>query len=112
MDPRTYQLRSGQTETISYLEVIEALAHNEGKSRTEKEAYIREGFDWFFFRIDRIEHYVRRELIDFNDVKDIFKVYAHEMAKKRDVYDSFLGYHGYDLARSFFARYSEDFRKK
>lgn len=103
-----YQLVSGAPrETISYSEVLEALKKNGREARRPKEIYIRDCFDWFFYRIDRIEHYIRRGLIDFEDVKAVFKVYAQVTAKDRRVYDNFLAFHQYGLAPEFFRRYSD-----
>jgi hypothetical protein len=103
-----YQIvAGGARETISYSEVLEALKKNGKEARKPKEIYIRDCFDWFFYRIDRIEHYIRRGLIDFEDVKAVFRVYAQVTAKHRPVYDNFLAFHEYELAREFFRRYSD-----
>jgi hypothetical protein len=101
-----YQMVSGGArETISYTEVIEALKKNGKEVLKPKEIYIRDCFDWFFYRIDRIEHYIRRGLIDFEDVRAVFKIYAQVTAKDRPVYDDFLAFHQYELAQDFFRRY-------
>jgi hypothetical protein len=102
-----YQLvPGGVRETISYSEVLEALKKNGKEDRKPKDIYVRDCFDWYFYRIDRIEHYIRRGLIDFEDVRAVFKVYAQETAKRRRVYDDFLVFHQYELAQEFFRRYS------
>jgi hypothetical protein len=102
-----YELTAGHTETISYSDVLAALKKNQAEAQGQKDIYIRDCFDWFFYRIDRIEHYIRRELIDFEDVKAVFKVYALEIAKEGLTYEDFLDFHGYELARKFFARYTQ-----
>ena len=100
-----YGLTSNQIETISYSDVLSAL----GKQLAEchaKDIYIRDCFDWFFYRVDRIEHYIRRKLIEFEDVESVFKVYAQHIARDAQIYHGFLDFHGYDLARQFFMRYT------
>lgn len=87
---------------IAYAEVLRALAEDEG----ENSAYIRDCFDWFFYRVDRIEHYIRRGLISFEDVKDVFVVYARQIHLHARIYADFLRFHEYQLATAFFARYS------
>jgi len=91
---------------ISDTDVLRALTLNRGDQCAEWQAYIRDCFDWFFYRIDRIEHYIRRGLIQFEDVKDVFNVYARQIASHEQVFNDFLQLHEYNLARQFFARYA------
>jgi hypothetical protein len=102
-----YEVSPGHPETISYSDVLASLQRNHMEARDAKEQYVRDCFDWFFFRIDRIEHYIRRDLIDFVDVKAIFKVYAREIAKHKNIYEDFLVFHEYELAKAFFDRYTK-----
>lgn len=99
-----YEIAPGQKEAISYDEVLKALAKNGLESRSDTEKYIRKCFDWFFYRVDRIQHYINRGLIDFEDVRAIFTIYAKLLTKDWKTYDDFLSFHGYDLARSFLLR--------
>jgi hypothetical protein len=95
-----------QKTAITYKEVLDALGKNAKNQRCgKKEAFIRDCFDWFFYRVDRIEHYIRRGLIQFEDVRDVFKVYARQVNARRDVFDGFLRFHEYELAHKFFRRY-------
>jgi hypothetical protein len=91
---------------IDYPDVVNALAMNSAESQHDRSAFIRDCFDWLFYRIDRIEHYIRRGLIQFDDVGDVFEVYAREVAHHEQVYSDFLRFHEYDLARIFFARFT------
>jgi hypothetical protein len=93
--------------TISYSDVLAALTDNPPKQPIFWVVYIRDCFDWFFYRVGRLEHYIRRGLIDFDDVRDVFKVYACEITKNSQIYDSFLAFHQYDLAREFFLRFKQ-----
>lgn len=97
-----YEIAPGQKAIISYADVLAALAQNTTHSAGPKDAFIRDCFDWFFYRVDRIQHYINRGLIDFDDVKPVFHIYAKEIDKHREIYDAFLAFHAYHLARSFF----------
>jgi hypothetical protein len=79
---------------------------NGGGAQNDRSAFIRDCFDWHFYRVDRIDHYIRRGLIHFDDVEDVFKVYAREVAFHEQVYTDFLRFHEYDLARKFFTRFT------
>jgi hypothetical protein len=100
-----YDLTSGRREVISYVDVMSALRKNHVMPENDKDVFIRDCFDWFFYRVDRIEHYIRRKLIDFADVESVFRPYANQIAKDRQTYEDFLAFHEYDLARQFFNRY-------
>lgn len=97
-----YEISPGQKAIISYADVLAALEKNAAHSPNPKDAFIRDCFDWFFYRVDRIQHYINRGLIDFDDVKPVFHIYAEEIDKHREIYDAFLAFHAYDLARLFF----------
>lgn len=99
-----YEISPGQKESISYADVLAALAKNTAHSPSPKDAFIRDCFDWFFYRVDRIQHYINRGLIDFEDVRAVFKIYANEISTNWKIYDAFLTFHDYDLARLFFLR--------
>jgi hypothetical protein len=101
-----YNIREHLNVVINYPTVLKALALNQGEPCDEESAYIRDCFDWLFYRVDRIEHYIRRGLIQFGDVQDVFKPYAREVGGyHQDVFGEFLRFHEYNLARDFFARY-------
>ena len=92
---------------INYSDVLTTVSINQGKPCDEKPAYIRDCFDWLFYRIDRLEHYIRRCLIQFEDVRDVFKVYAREVESHEDVFNDFLRFHEYNMAREFFSRFKQ-----
>ena len=101
-----YKIRDDSSVTINYPAVLNALALNQVEACDERDAYIRDCFDWLFYRLDRIEHYIRRGLIQFEDVQEVFKVYAREVGFHKDVFSGFLQFHEYNLAREFFARFA------
>lgn len=86
---------------------MKALGLNQGEPCDDSSRYIRDCFDWLFYRIDRIEHYIRRGLIEFEDVRGVFKVYARQVESREDVFNSFLRFHEYSMAREFFARFKQ-----
>jgi hypothetical protein len=62
-------------------------------------------FDWFFYFVNRIEHYVRTELIEFEDVEDIFRLYSEKIKKHEQVFETFMTVHSYKLANDFWKRH-------
>jgi len=100
-----YEIAPGSREDISYDDVLLALRKNHAPPGSDKDVFIRDCFDWLFYRVDRIEHYIRRQLIDFADVESVFRPYAKQIAKDRQTYEDFWSFHDYDLARQFFDRY-------
>ena len=104
-EPQRYKLSDGSTADIGYSDVLAALRLNKGEACDDRSRYIRDCFDWFFYRVDQIEHYIRRKLIQFDDVNVVFVSYARQVANHPEVFGGFLEFHEYDLARAFFARY-------
>jgi hypothetical protein len=102
-----YETSPGHKEIITYDQVLQALSKNKGQPKDQKDAYIRDGFDWFFFRVDRIEHYIRRGFTEFEDVQAVFTVYAEEIGKQKQIYEDFFEFHKYKLAKCFFTRCPE-----
>jgi hypothetical protein len=102
-----YEIAPGHKVTITYDQVLQALGKNKGEPKDQKDAFIRDSFDWFFFRVDRIEHYIRRDLTEFEDVQAVFTVYAEQIGKHKPIYEDFLDFHKYSLAKCFFARCPE-----
>jgi hypothetical protein len=90
---------------ISYEEdVISALkkSYNECSDIEHDIVYC---FDWFFYFIDRIEHYIRTKLIEFEDVEDVFRPYNEKIKKHEQVFETFMNMHSYKLANDFWKRY-------
>jgi hypothetical protein len=100
-----YEISPGVRENIGYEQVLGALQMNGMPPRSKTDVYIRDCFDWFFYRVDRIEHYIDRELIDFEDVKSVFRSYAKEIERHKQVFEGFLAFHEYELAGKFFRTY-------
>ena len=94
-----------QSVEISYAkDVIPALGkpYRECSETDQNVVYC---FDWFFYFIDRIEHSITTSLIQFGDVEDVFRQYAHKIKEHRETYEAFMKAHGYHLAVAFWKRY-------
>lgn len=63
-----YEIKDGDKQTISYEDVLTALEKEQKDCKDDAERFIRDCFDWFFYFIDRIEHYVTVKLIRFDGV--------------------------------------------
>lgn len=100
-----YTLPDGKNKEISSSQVITALGKNNGETCNDTERYIRDCFDWFFYRLDQIEHYVRRGFVDFEDVEAAFEAYV-PIIKYQVAFEGFLKFHGYMLAKDFFNRFA------
>src|SRR5260370_15233156 len=70
-----YNIRENLNVVINYPTVLKALTLNHGQPCAEESAYIRDCFDCLFYHFDRIEHYIRRGLIQFVDVLYAFNPY-------------------------------------
>jgi hypothetical protein len=88
-------------------DVLPALQKDQQSECRDKDFYIHNAFDWFFYYVDRIQHYIDRELIQYEDVRSVFKPYARKIGQHHDLYDKFLSSHDYDLARKFFQKFPE-----
>lgn len=83
---------------ISYEDVLTALTKEQSDSLSEKEMYIRECFDFFFYFIDRIKHYININLTNFEDIKAPLKPYAKKINYHRKIYYSFMQAQEYEYA--------------
>ncbi|MCX9011380.1 MAG: hypothetical protein OIN66_09690 [Candidatus Methanoperedens sp.] len=100
-----YKIEEGNKVVISYNDVISALRKTQLDNLEEKDIYIRDCLDWFFYFIDRIEHYIRTGFISFQDVDTVFEPYAKKIMNQIKIYDDFMASHDYELARKFWRRY-------
>jgi hypothetical protein len=91
---------------INFEGAVKLLGKPQEECNTE-EAFVRDCFDWFFFSVDQIQHYIDRNLIEFEDVAPVFKPYAKKLAPNREVHESFMKYHDYDLALKFWRSFPE-----
>lgn len=101
-----YQTEPGHKETLSFDEVMTALKKEPSQCGDVRDRYVRDCFDWFFYYVDRIEHYIQTGLIDFRDVAPVFKPYFKIVEKHRAAFDAFAKLHDYELIGAFWGRYA------
>lgn len=63
-------------------------------------------FDWFFYYINRIEHYINTNLIEFTDVEDVVMLYSKKIKDHESIFNAFMTSHSYQLATAFWKRRS------
>lgn len=103
-----YEIKKGVTETISYEEILAALNKKQIDCIDEKERFIRDCFDWFFYLVGRIERYLEIKLMKFEDVEPIFRPYARIITGEHaPAYRRFMRLHEYDSALRFWNRYRD-----
>jgi hypothetical protein len=100
-----YEVEPGRVELLAYRDVLSALGKAQSDSVSSRDRYICDAFDWFFYYVDQIEHYIDTGLIEFIDVRTVFKTYATKIRRDIQVYEAFLREHEYELAPKFWRRY-------
>jgi len=71
----------------------------------EKEIFIRDCFDWFFYYVDRIDQYVLNGLVTIEDVAAVFNHYSMLVLRERELFEAFMKQHEYHYAVHFFRRH-------
>lgn len=100
-----YDLGGGRRERLSYDDVLAALAKPDRECCQPSEHFVRDAFDWFFYYVDRIEHYIQTGLIEFVDVETVFEPYVRAFRKDFPIFDGFIAARDYELVPKFLARY-------
>jgi hypothetical protein len=100
-----HEVEPGCRELLAYRDVLSALSKAPSDRVSSRDRYIRDAFDWFFYYIDRIELYIETGLIEFIDVRTVFKTYATKIQRDIQVYESFIHEREYELAPRFWRRY-------
>jgi hypothetical protein len=96
------------TEKIKYEEVLAAMPKVINETCSDREHYILECFDWFFYHIDRTEQHIADGLFLFENVKFIFFPYYKKIRKHKGVYENFMKKRYYFLAPDFWGRFEND----
>ena len=81
-----------------------ALSRPANQQIGEKEIFIRDCFDWFFYYVDRIDQYVLNGLVTIEDVAAVFNPYSKLVVRERELFESFMKQHEYHYAVHFFRR--------
>jgi hypothetical protein len=93
-----------QTQSITHEHMWNALRTKNTKFDLD-EHFIRDCFDHLFDCLERAEHFITINLIEFDDVKSRFEYYVKLMAKNRTVYEDFLETYNFKLAKRFLSRF-------
>jgi len=95
---------SGNKTTINNKFLDEAIS---GKKfpLSEEEIEIRAKFDKLFVQLERFEHAIKRELIEFEDIKHYFHYYVRQMSHNKYVREYLSAFH-FSLALDFLNRFS------
>lgn len=100
---REYTISKDHVENILRQEVWEALRISPTNFNT-KEKYIRDCFDHFFGIMQRIEHFISINLVEFEDVEYPFNYFAGKLKVSHDVVEAFLKKYEYQKALAFLNR--------
>lgn len=114
-DGREFNIVEGKNEEISYDELPAALttdADSMKKGFYQKQVFIRDCFDRFFYHLDRLEWCIKTDLILFEDVSFPTSYYIERMKKHQKrfeqiVFENFMDTFGYKAALKFFRRFNE-----
>ena len=98
----------GKITELKYPEVLEAIPKIKDRSYNDKEHYILDCFDWFFYYIDRTEQHIVDGLFLFDNVKYIFYPYYRKIYQNKELYLLFMKERYYLLAPDFFKRFESD----
>ena len=85
--------------------MLSALGKLQAGCADTQDRFITDSFDWFFYYVDRIEHYIQTGLIEFTDVASVFRPYARKIKDHQEIYGSFMAACEYELAATFWKRY-------
>lgn len=99
---REFEIKKGVVAAISEHDRLHGLRTTNLGVMSDKDVFIRDSFDRFFYYVDRIEQSIRIKLVDFEDVKFPLDYYAEQMRPDREVYERFMKTYGYRLAAEFF----------
>lgn len=100
-----HEVEPGHSELLAYRDVLSTLGKAPPDCVSSRDRNIRDAFDWFFYYIDRIELYIETGLIEFIDVRPVFKTYATKIQRDMQVYEPFIQEREYELALRFWRRY-------
>lgn len=93
---------------IEYEEVLVAIPKIIDRTYNDKEHYILDCFDWFFYYIDRSEQHIVDGLFLFDNVKYIFFPYFKKIYQNKELYETFMKERCYLLAPNFWKRFEKE----
>jgi hypothetical protein len=103
---REYEISSGIKEEVSWEELPGALrAWSEEIEFSDKEVYIRDCFDELFDGLNILEHYLRTDFLEFEDVNFPLAYYMGKLHERIAALDVYLTHYDFQLAAAFIQRY-------
>lgn len=103
---RKYRVTDDCESRISTNDRNNAL-RTENLTFNKEEVFVRDCFDRLFESIENIEHFIRRDLVQFSDVSKPLQYYVNIINKKKPVYE-FVRHYNYKLVEDFIDRYNLD----
>ena len=104
---REFDVKTGKQEMITVDDMIVGL-RTKDLTFNAKETFVRDSFDELFDGFQLIEHYLRIQLIRFDDVKEPLGYYVHRLDEHRDAVNNYLRVFDYGLAQAFIERFDRD----
>ena len=98
-----FELESGIKIKVSQADYLKALRVSDLHFDV-KEKYIRDCFDYFFYFMATIEHYLDSKLVLLEDVVFPLDYYMRTIDKNRAVFDTFLDFYKLDRSARFMKR--------
>ena len=102
-----YKVNERHMETITHEEVLNYLKKDGDSS---KEKFIEECLGKFFQKLERIEHFIVINLIDFDDICDPLYWWVKKMSEFRSDYEIFFQRYEYGQAVNFLNRFNQKFK--
>jgi hypothetical protein len=106
---REFAIDSDDRVRISRTEVQTALSRTEPNELkfSKKAVFIRDCFDSMLDALQRIEHYIEIDLIDFNDVKYPLEYTVDELTGLRREIEKYIDAYEFHFAKRFLDRYPQ-----
>ena len=104
---RVYEIAPGKFEFVTREEILHAL-RVDNIEFTTKEAFVRDCFDQYLDGFQMLEHYIRINLIHFEDIKYPIEYWVEEMSNRhlRDVVERYMYEYRFFNAINFLNRFN------
>jgi hypothetical protein len=109
-DGLSYEWSGGTTQPITHEKRRAALrTENTFFPPGDDGPFVRDAYDALFDGLERLEQFVRIELIRFEDVAEALQYYVEKLGRpgEREVVERFLETYGFSFAIAFLARFKE-----
>jgi len=106
-DGREFEVKPGKLELINADDMVAGL-RTVNLRFDDKETFVRDSFDELFDGFQLVEHYLRIQLIQFEDVREPLGYYVHRLDEHRDAVSRYLRAYDYGLVQAFIERFDSD----